>query len=518
MPSKKIPLSTPMYRNVDEYESPELVHELRDCYTNEIGTIVKRAGLLEKLELDNSITLPVSTTLTTNPIDGMYWFQESELLAVARYGNIYLLNNSSGTLSATNITSDTLRVDTPVSFCSTSRYVEFTVDAADFRGTYDLLFAANGGQIVFAFREVAERDGSVALFSTTYLQDADAPTSVTHIAILDGYLLALSGNSFYWSEVNDPLSWTLGTLGSTSGYASPEADGDTPIALHVFRREIFIFGKRTVEIWENDGETPFVRTGNGLLSIGCIAPYSVAKTENFIYWLSTDKKLVRYSGGSVDIIPTPFDREIQELTTLSDCIAHIMTFSGRDYLKLDFVSEQRTFVMSFNSEGLEKTSWGEWGYWDSESGGYSRFLGGHYCYSSDWNMHLIGGIINGKIYQLSREQYTDDNNPIRVLIRTAQINHGTNGKKRGGNIRITLKRGSASLSTTPYLAVRFRDDNRNSWSNERVISLGDLGETKSVVKFYAGGIYHNRQWEFVFSEDCGFSIADIEEDVEFLDG
>jgi hypothetical protein len=527
-----LPFNPELFRSADDYEITQNAQTLVDGYVNALGSIVKRDGLSIEVELSDSITIPSSITLDGTEIDGLYWMEEAEAVVLVRYGNTYLVTLDGGDLITTNITTAALAPSVPVVFASTSLYASFTLNSVAYAGDYDILIMANGGRIMTAFRRTLSR--TISDFFTIELEDVDAPTAVTHVDFIDGYLLANSvgTNTFYWSEVNDPFTWTAGTLNSTSGYASAEFDTDNIVALKVFKKEIFLFGSRSTEIWYNDGETPFVRNNDGVLSVGCIAPYSVIVSENYIYWLSNKKKLVRSNGSGVEIIPTPFDREIQEFDVVSDCSLVIMTISGRDYIKLSFPSEIRTFVVSFQDESFKDAMWSEWGNWNSANGSYDNFMGKYFAYSSLWNKHFFSGVATNDygtvvacLLEMSREYVDDAGDLIRFQFRTGQINHGTLAAKRNKRLLISVKRGTATLDrsnwpnldTRPQLVIRWKDDNRNSWSTEKSVSLGNIGDTMSTLDIYIGGIYVSRQWEFVMSDSVSFSIAKIQEDVEILE-
>ncbi len=69
----------------------------------------------------------------------------------------------------------------------------------------------------------------------------------------------------------------------------------------------------------------------------------------------------------------------------------------------------------------------------------------------------------------------------------------------------------------PYIVVRWKDNNANTWGNEHQINLGRVGETEFIGKLKRLGIYKGRQWEFILSDAVPLVLCDVEEDIEVLD-
>jgi len=484
METVKVPFGLGTYKNVDEFELRQTAAELYNGYVNENSAVVKRPGLDSGKQLASG----------NNGIDGFYWWKENKRLFATHNGKVYLINLSGGAFTSSDITNDGLTSGAYTTFDSNSDYV----------------FAANGGRIVYF-----DHSGT----SSTYIADADCPTAVTHIRFLDGYLIANSVGTqrFYWSEVDDPLDWRDGTGASdTSGFASAVGATDNITAIETFYRQLFLFGPRSVEIWENDGETPFVRLPGGFIEVGCVAPYSVVKTNNALYWLDDERKLVRYSGKGVEKMSTPYDKIIQTLPNVSDCIGNKITIEGKNFIILTFPEAGRTFVINYQDEGnIAQATWSEWNEWDSANFLYNNYVGRAFTYCEAWGCNIVGARNAGQINCLTSDEVDDNGTAIRFLTKTGHVDHGTSKRKRSRELRVRVKRGTTSLTTTPKLLVRWRDDNKD-WSNERQISLGNLGETESYLRIRTGGAYQTRQWEFSCSDDVPLTLLDAEEDIDLL--
>jgi hypothetical protein len=75
-------------------------------------------------------------------------------------------------------------------------------------------------------------------------------------------------------------------------FASAEASPDRAVALLVDHKEVWIFGDNSVEVWYNSGaaDYPLTPIQGAFNELGCVAPYSVAKLDNGIFWLGADAR------------------------------------------------------------------------------------------------------------------------------------------------------------------------------------------------------------------------------------
>ena len=469
MPTVPVPIFQEVYKGVDGSELSEQNLSLYDGYRDELGATRSRPGSTAFATIDSSRGVGM---------DGLwYWREKNRVIAVAA-GSVYDVT-SDGTV--TNKTSAaTMLSGNPVTF------------ATD--GTNVVL--ANGGQPAY-----------LTLSSNlAYISDSDAPPICTHVAYLDGYILASGGgNTFKWSDVTSSLSW--GGLNFASAAGSP----DDVVALHVLNREIYLFGQSSVEIWEDDGTTPFARVAGGFIESGCSAPYSVLLDGSGIfYWLNQFRRLVRFNGKTVERVSGRYDAEIQSLSTVSDCRAYVMEFGNYTLLVFNFPSANRTFVYNQTVD-----DWAEWGKWDAERIAYDRWVGQAYCYAEGWGKHLIGRYDKRVIAELSSSYTSDDGDLIRVCRTTGHVNYGTLKRKKCDEFRIRCRRGDGLSGADAKLVLRVREDNQ-SWGQPKQISLGNLGDYETIVRVPLRGIYRSRQYEFTASDAAPIVFLGAEEDVEVL--
>jgi hypothetical protein len=471
MPTTKLPIFSPVQKGVDGIELSDENFSLFDGYRTLTGGTTKRPG---------SKTLFTASAALGVGVDGIFYWAEKDVVMVVGGGDIYQLTYTSNTPVVTKLTSTPLlNQGTPASM---------TVDGTNF-------YCCNGGKIVF----------TAVSGTAAYIADLDAPTTATQIAFLDGYILAIdSTNKFYWSDVNAGTNWNALSFATAAG--SP----DLLNALKVYNREIYLFGQRSIEIWENDGTTPFARVPGGFIQSGCSAPNAVIEDENSLYWLDENRRLVRFAGKSVERLSTKFDRELQGLSKVSDAIAQKIQIDGYVFFVFTFPFDDRTLVYNQTVD-----DWGEWGKWNLADAKYERWAGSAYCYAERWGLHLIGRRDVLKAAELGRGYADDDGDVIRLARLTGHIDNGTSKHKQCNELRFRAKRGEGLVGTTPKLMLRYKIDNR-TWSNIKEFSLGDIGEYDFVLTDVRRNQYKTKQYEFTATDAVDIVFSNAEEDIEVL--
>lgn len=472
MPTVPVPIFQPVFKGVDGAELNEDNFAVLDGYRTLKGGSTSRPG---------SIATFTATGATGFGFDGMFYWSEKDCVMAVGAGELYQLTYISNTPVITSLTAG-------VPLLNQSRPVSICVDGTN-------VYACNGGRIVY----------SAVGGTPAYIADPDAPTNATHVDFLDGYIIAIDGsNKFYWSDVNAGTSWNALSFASAAG--SP----DKINALKVLNREIYLFGQRSIEIWENDGTTPFSRIPGGFIQSGCSAPYAIIEDENSLYWLDDNRRLVRFSGKSVERLSTKFDRELQSLVSVEDARAFKIEIDGYIFFVFTFEDADRTLVYNQTTD-----DWCEWGRWVYANSAYERWIANCYCYAEKWGYHLIGRRDSLVISELSRDYATDDADIIRFARTTGHIDYGTSKTKQSNELRFRAKRGEGLTTRTPKLMLRYKIDNV-SWSNIKEFSLGDIGEYNLVLRDFRRKMFRAVQYEFTATDAVDIVFSQAEEDIEVL--
>jgi hypothetical protein len=348
---------------------------------------------------------------------------------------------------------------------------------------------------------------------------SNCPTDATHVSWIDGYIVVTNNtNTFYWSNLNDPLTWGVYNFANASG------KGDIIVASFIVERQIYLIGTNSCEVWENDGVNPFSRVPGGFIEVGCAAPYSVARYNDTLYFISNSRKLVKIRGRTIEEIPGAYDLELSNID-LTDCYSDLLVVKNKTFILFQFPAANRTIAFEPDSQ-----KWLEFGEWNSETLQWKLFNYKEAFYSPKYGRQFIVDMDRGTLGYLKENQSSDEsyntlrsggvagtlkNTPLKFLRRTGRIDHGKHERKLSNSVTFRIKRGVTEVS--PKMFIRWRDDGSSVWSNERVVDLGNLGDTINLRALLNLGAYYNRQWEIAVTDATPFSISNIKEDIDILD-
>lgn len=486
MKTVKVPLFSKTYRNIREEELTDVGAELVNGYVDEAGYLV-RMPALEFFTTGTSYQVG-----NYKGIYGLYYHDVLDKIIYVDQIGFFRKSDANGDNYAT------------INFGFTGEDVDFNTPYPHFYS-----FASNGSEIFVASA------GYIRIINST-LTDvdtidprdgggvSDAPTNVSQVVYLDGYLIAntIGSNTFYWSNVNDHLTWDGESYASTSG------EVDEIVAIRVINRELYIFGKKTLEKWENDGVTPFARVPGGYFEVGCLSPSLIVPFQDTIYFIDDKRHLTKISNESISRISTNIDRILDTLD-LTYASAMSLKFRGNWFLGFSF-PESEKFLL-FN---LLTNDWSEIGYWDSERTKFlhAQFHTSLYIPSTGEQIVAGGEIYSGSrlVSKLSSTASVDD---WKLYRKTGHITHATNKRKRSNELRIRCSCGNAE---TGNLSIRWRDDGSSKWSNEHFLSLKEEGNTEFYLRLQRTGIYRSRQYELISSANSPIVIGEAEEDIEVL--
>jgi hypothetical protein len=466
----------------------------------------------------------ISTTRYTKAVNTVGVAPGTDVIPQGKYGAVALDIDSAGTVNITSARYNTTGYTTAalavadIPPCMLTRCRMGTVSAmkSDSAFTFGTT-ALNAGSTTVAYTN-ATTVGEVTttgINSTTispktaFIDDANAPLTVTAVDFMDGYYFAKSGKSWYWSNFGQngasgsaPQSWPA------TNFITPQSKGDGLASLKIAYREISVFGKTSIEFWFNDGSTPFSRIEGTNLEKGCIAPASIVNASGAWMWLDNERRVNIMEARQPKVLSGPYDDVIRDLIKVSDAVGLYMAVGQQSFYVLTFPTENVTFVYNLTSD-----TWAEWGAWDATNGKYTAWQGFSYCYATDWQMHLVGDN-QGRIHRLRSDFFQNAGVEIRTLIRTAPVSHGTIAKKkRCDELFFRCRRGQGNeAGSEPVFTWRRRDDGK-SWGNEHQISLGKIGDYDYLQRLVRLGTYTTRQHELIHTDNSDFILAEMEENI-----
>ena len=470
---KEIPINGPYHANVDDDAVVDpLSALLQDVYIDEVKASNPRPGS----------TVHNETERFGAATQGDYEWKQKGIYIFVQGGIIFAKHGKDA--APVKVTGATLEFNTRVTFA--------------YNGTH--LVMANGGKMVWT------TDGITA----TTMADIDAPAVVTHVAFIDGYIIANFADAVFRSALDNALSWDV------TWFFETESISDSVNAVHVADSKIYAFGPTTLEIWYNaglSGATPFAR--ERVIERGLIAPYSVLRANNTFYWLNEERRLVFLNGATVQSVSLPVDRSFNDIVTVDDAFGTLWRVGGKYFLVFSFPTEDKTWAYD-----LILDRWYPWGFWNSRQGKYQRVPYSTMTYMQAWGLHLAGSRINDKIYQMSLSAYGDADDEIRCENRCGWNNFGADVRKKFHRMRLSVKRGAVTLdaddlSHKPKLIVQTRRNGKRAWSNERVVDLGGIGDTNHFVDINRLGQFRDIQIRFVMSDFAPFVLVRAQAFLEY---
>jgi hypothetical protein len=304
--------------------------------------------------------------------------------------------------------------------------------------------------------------------------DPDFPGAVT-VGYLDSY--------FVFNEPNSQRVWVTSLLDGTAidplDFASAEGNPDNIVSLMVDHREVWLFGNNTVEVWYNAGlaDFPLARIEGAFMETGCLAPYSVAKLDNAVFWLGSDARgngiVYRNQGYNAQRVSThAIEWQIQQYGVLNDAIGYSYQQDGHSFYVLTFPTAQATWVFD-----VATGAWHERAYWDGVQ--YRRHRSN--CQANFVGQVLVGDWENGRVYAFDLEVYQDNNDLQRWLRSWRALPTGQNTLKRTAHhaLQLDCETGigiNTGQGSNSQVMLRWSDDGGHTWSNEHWASMGKLGE------------------------------------------
>jgi hypothetical protein len=319
-------------------------------------------------------------------------------------------------------------------------------------------------------------------------------------AYQDGYgIFAKGGTETFWITGIDDMT-TIGAL----DFSSTDAFADYLMGCVSDHRELWLFGRDTVEVWNNTGDAafPFARTQGGFIERGCAASASIAKANNMVLWLGNDRNVYAAQGYQPQSMSPPeIANIIEQQSDVSSCRATVYSQGGHTFYPISFGG--RTLALDLTT-----------GAWHERSSGGSRWRAGTTAYQ--WEKTFAGDYENGNVYELSLSTHTDNGDPIIRQSVSAPIHVG--GLRASmASLEIEMEVGVGLVSgqgSDPEIMVDWSDDDGHTWSNQRVAKIGKAGERKTTVRINRLGSFRRRAIRITSSDPVPLHIVDAWADIE----
>ena len=332
--------------------------------------------------------------------------------------------------------------------------------------------------------------------------DTDLP-SAANISFVNGYFVITKNNSgqFYISALYNGLSW------SALDFASAESSPDNLAIATNFVGQLGLFGSNTIEIWRNTGDStfPFARI-SGSTPIGTIAPNTVINMDTSVYWVGNTQEgsgiVYQAQGFTPKRISTEAIEKILQAETQPELLrAWSYQQEGHAFYVITGGNLQTSLVYDLTTQ-----LWHERSY-INEQGVDEQHLGS--CCMYAFNRHLVGSRVDGKIYSMSLDVFSDNGNPIsRRRVYTHLIDEQKDVRYK--NLQIGIEAGvglQSGQGSNPTLSLRISKDGARTWSNYYTTSIGAAGQFNQQIKFRRLGIQQQCTFELSVTDPVKIAIT-----------
>ena len=348
------------------------------------------------------------------------------------------------------------------------------------------------------------------------------------------------GASDLLSPISPPLSFSL-----------KDGAPDDLVALIVDHREIYLMGEISSEVWTDVGAVPFPfqRIPGTSTQHGIAAPFSISRLGNSFAYVSRNNRGQSQIMQMQGYIPQRISTHAVENTLVNkyvgDAISWTYQLEGHEVFVVTFPSLELTWAFDATTQ-----MWHKWLY-NTDKNEYQRHRGN--CCAVFQGLVIVGDYENGKLYELDKNNYTDDGQNIRRLRRAPHLvtefqrqyfdelqiqfqpGVGTTGISGaiqvdttntiylGDNYTITasatltiepektyiLATQQPVITTTtnnPQAMLRWSNDGGSTWSNEHWTSVGQLGKYTNRAIWRRLGTARDRIFEVSVSDPVNFVI------------
>lgn len=313
--------------------------------------------------------------------------------------------------------------------------------------------------------------------------DAELPSAGT-ITFIDGYFVINKNDSgaFYISALYDGLSW------NALDFASAESSPDDLLRVLNALGQLWLLGSKTSQIYTNTGDSgfPFESISGAKIDVGILAPLTAIAMDSAIIWVGRDDKgagtVYKASGFTPQRISThAINQAISRATSAEEMTAYSYQQDDHTFYVLTGGGLETTLVFD-----LTTGVWHERAYLNAE-GDFEQHLGS--CCTYAFGLHLVGSRVDGKIYRMAMDIYSDDGDDLaseRIFTHFSKDgqNFDLNELKIGCEVGVGTQTGQGQ---NPVISLAVSKNRGQTYTDCGTADLGAAGEYETEVSFRAMG-------------------------------
>lgn len=300
-------------------------------------------------------------------------------------------------------------------------------------------------------------------------------TSPISLSFLDGFgILPIANGEYILTSIDDFTQIDGLDVGTAEAYP------DEIVRSAVLEQELVLFGETSIEWHTDTGAADFPFARSHATELGCLAPDSVAKVDSptikTLIWVAPDHTVRQMSGYSGNVIST---NEISKLIKELHSAGEIGTLKGFSW------ADAGRFFYALTCQRWTRVYDGKTGHWHvRQSYGLDNWRVSSVV---QFGTKLIAGdYTTGQLYEMNDRFNTEGANHLVAEIITPTVHAFPYGLKFNAmyiDAATGVGKNTATVhSSDPKIMVSWSDDGGDSFSKEREVSLGRLGQKAKRVK------------------------------------
>lgn len=310
-----------------------------------------------------------------------------------------------------------------------------------------------------------------------YYCRGDVLTQVTDSDLLSPLTLAFSDG--YFGITTAQNKWQIGAIDDASAwdgldFATADGDPDALIRIAALQAQFYLFGERTIEVWQDTGDADFPYARSFVIPIGLLASNSVATVAETFAWIAHDRTVrLLGSGDSAGVISTPkVESDIQEIADPSTIRATSWVSRGHTFYAL--TCPQWTHVYDTRMQRWhERITYGRKNW--------------RIAFVVAFGTKLIAGDADtGALFEMGPDFKTDAGDPLVSYIIPPTV-HAFPQRVTHNALYLDVQRGVGTgqglpEDIDPEIMVEWSHDGGETYKTQRMLKLGQQGKNLTRVR------------------------------------
>jgi Phage stabilisation protein len=463
------------------YTAPSIYQDDQECinFFAEIDP-TKQQGERGIVALYPTPGLLFQTQLAVDEVRGLHTMSGEQILIAVSGNKVYQVNRSMVATQIGTLTTSTGQVSISDNITNADGLIAYIVDGPN---RYTWVVSTN---------------------TFTTLPSTDGPWQGANVVdVIDNYNIYNEPNSQNWACTDLSSQYSTQAL-----YGSSDGSSDLLVTLITDRRQVYLLGEVTTEVWTDVGNViagittfPFQRVPGTFSQSGIGARFSLARFADSFVCVCKDTRgdstIEMMQGYAWVKISTHAVEQSLTNEITSDAFAYTYQIEGHEMYVCTFpsIGDGLTWVY----DGSTK-SWHKWLYWDSANAIYKRHRSNCGAYFN--NMYIVGDYENGKLYSIENAVYTDDGATIRRLRRAKHLTTDLQ-RQYFEEFQIQFQPGvglNVGQGQDPQAMLRWSNDGGSTWSNEHWVTIGKIGNYLNRAIWRRLGWARDRIFEVVLTD------------------